>query len=369
MSGIQFIGISFALVGILTNFFLATEARQRKALEVDFLPKTGILVWISRIMIGLLFLYSGFVKANDYVGFAYKLEEYFIVFGQDFPGLKGFFDFFIPMAEPLAWFISVFEMALAVAILVGWNMNLTAWLSMLMMIFFTVLTGYSHFTGAVADCGCFGDAMKIEPWESFLKDIILTVMLVPIFLLRKSIKPFPSQKLAAWLTGGAFLLSGIFSYYCHEHLPMIDYRAYKVGADLKICTTVIPEGEDFPACPDWGQFYDEYPLFEGKVLMVIAYDALHADPEDLQASQQLAQSLEGSGITVYGATQTSRSKMGPEVIEPNGLTYPFTYMDVKVLKTMVRANPGYMLLNDGVILGKWHANDIPDRAALEARFP
>ena len=367
MSGFQWIGLTFAIVGVLSNLSLAWEGRQFKSLDVDFLPKTGVLIWISRILIGLLFFYSGFVKANDYVGFAYKLEEYFMVFGTDFPLLKGFFEFFIPLAKPLAWFISVFEIALAVAIIVGWRMNLTAWLSIIMMVFFTILTGYSHFTGAVSDCGCFGDAMKIEPWESFLKDIILTVMLIPIFLVRKSIHPFPQAKLANWLTGLAFLISGIFSYYCHEHLPMIDYRAYKVGADLKICTTVVPEGEDFPACPDWGQFYDEYPLFEGAVLMIITYDAIHADAEDLKASQKLAASLSDTNIKVYGATQTSRSKM-PKVIEANGLTYPFTYMDVKVLKTIVRSNPGYMLLRDGIVLGKWHANDIPDRQELTNLF-
>ena len=90
-------------------------------------------------------------------------------------------------AKPLAWFISVFEMALGVAVILGWRMNLTIWLSMIMMIFFTILTGYSHYTGAVADCGCFGDALKIEPWESFVKDIILTGMLIPVFLVRKYI--------------------------------------------------------------------------------------------------------------------------------------------------------------------------------------
>lgn len=361
MTSYQIIGLVFAVTGVLAGISLLFESQKVKSLDLDYLPKTNLLLWLVRIFVGLLFLYSGYVKANDYIGFAYKLEEYFGVFGADFSFFKGFFEFMTPLSKPLAWFISVFEMALGVAIIVGWRMNLTMWLSMLMMIFFTVLTGYSHYTGAVADCGCFGDALKIEPWESFVKDIILTGMLIPLFIVRHSIHPIFGKSGTWKVVLASFLLSGAYSYYCHEHLPVVDYRAYKVGVDLEQCTTYIHPGDDFPKCSDFFQFYDdrELPLFEGNKLLVTVYTAYGAETEDLQASEALNQSLQGSGVSVYGVNGDTKKTFEGKFKEQAGLSYPFTYLDPKTIKTMVRSNPGYMLLKDGVIVKKWHHNDIP----------
>ena len=359
MTTYQIIGLIYAIVGIATATSLAYEANKRKTLDITFLPISGILILITRVLIGLLFFYSGFVKANDYIGFAYKLDEYFMVFGNDFPAFKGFFDFFIPFSKPLAWFISVFEIALAIAIIVGWRMRLTAWLSLIMMIFFTVLTGYSHYTGAVADCGCFGDALKIEPWESFVKDIILTGMLIPLFLVRKSVRPLLPEKISHYVVAGSFLLAGIFSWYCHEHLPWKDYRAYKVGVDLEQCKDEILPGEDFPACADWAQFYDEYPIYEGQTLLIIMYNIGKAPEDAVRESESLFQSLQGKGVKVFGVTATGRDKVEENFKPLLGLSYPFTYIDEKALKTAVRSNPGYILLHEGVIVKKWHHNDTP----------
>lgn len=371
MTTYQIIGLIFAVTGILGGISLFTESRKVSSMDLDYLPTTNKLVWLIRIFVGLLFLYSGFVKANDYIGFAYKLEEYFGVFASSFPFFKGFFVFMAGFAKPLAWFISVFEMALGVAVILGWRMNLTIWLSMIMMVFFTVLTGYSHYTGAVADCGCFGDALKIEPWESFVKDIILTGMLIPVFLVRKYIPPLLGAKNTTIAVVASFLLAGAYSYYCHEHLPVVDYRAYKVGVDLEVCKETIPPGADFPKCSDFDQFYDDrtLPIFEGKNLMVITYTGFSADMEDLKASEALNQSLKGSGINVYGANGDSKKTFETKIVPQAGLTYPFTYFDPKTLKTMVRANPGYILLNEGVVVKKWHHNDIPSAEEIKGLLP
>lgn len=366
MSSYQIIGLLFAVVALITTGVLAREYRKQKSLDLDYLPQTSLWIWITRIMVGVLFLYSGFVKANDYVGFAYKLEEYFTVFGQSFSALKGFFDLFVPIAEPMAWFIAVFEVALAVAILLGWRMPLTAWLTILMMVFFTVLTGYSHVTGAVTDCGCFGDALKLEPWESFVKDIILTIMLLPLFWVRHSVRAVPNARLAGIIVGLTFLVTGLYSYYCHEHLPRIDYRAYKVGVDLNICTTE-PGPEGYPKCKDWFPYFPEgdIALFEGKTLMIVNYHAASSDPDAVKKSVALAQALAGSGIKVAGLTSTGPSVM-KEWMPANGINYPMGFADETVLKTVVRSHPGYVLMQDGVILDKWHHNDTPDKAELEA---
>ncbi|GAB4406989.1 MAG: DoxX family protein [Bacteroidia bacterium] len=371
MTSYQTIGLVFALVGLATGAMLWWESRQRKSLDLTLLPQSNLLIWVTRILVGLLFIYSGFVKANDYLGFAYKLEEYFFVFGEQFPALKGFFHFFIPWAGPMAWFISVFEVALAVALLLGWRMNLTAWLTLLMMVFFTILTGYSHVTGAVTDCGCFGDALKLAPWESFVKDIILTAMLLPVFLVRRSIRPLPNGRIAGIATGIVFLATGYFSYYCHEHLPLIDYRAYKVGVDLNICITVMgPEG--YPPCKDWYPEFlpEEFPegdpgLFSGSVLMIVVEDVRKAPEAAGRLSAELAGALQGGAVRVVGVTSSGEAAIA-QFRQATGAAYPFALLDETVLKTIIRSHPGYVLLKDGVVLGKWHYNDTPTAATLQA---
>src|SRR6218665_838406 len=139
-----------------------------------------IITTIARILVGLLFMYSGLIKANDTIGFAYKLEEYFEVFGTDF---------LVPAAVPLAMFICVFEVLLGFALLIGARLKLTLWLSMLMIIFFTFLTFYSAYFDKVNSCGCFGDAIKLTPWQSFSKDLILLVLLIIIIIGRQYVNP------------------------------------------------------------------------------------------------------------------------------------------------------------------------------------
>lgn len=361
MSSYQIIGLIFALTGIITASMLASEYRQKKSFNLTDLPKTSLFIWVVRLLVGGLFLYSGFVKANDYIGFGYKLEEYFFIFGMDF---------LVPAAELLAAIISVFEIGLGVALILGFRMPLTAWLSLLMMIFFTFLTGFSAITGSVTDCGCFGDALKITPWESFTKDIILTVMLLPLFLVRKSVPPFPNAALAGALTLAALLISGGYAYYCHENLPVIDFRAYKVGTDLNLCTTQ-PGPEGIPLCKDWEIYYDlgepEAEAFAGTTLMVVMYDMEKARPEELSASVQLANSLQGTGIQVIGVCSNS-TEQAENFIRAYNIPYTLGFMDNTVLKTIVRSNPGYMLLKEGVIVDKWHHNQTPTSAEIQAKL-
>lgn len=361
MSNYQIIGLLFALVGLISGGILAWEGNRKQTLHLERLPLTQWMILISRILLGVLFFYSGFVKANDYIGFGYKLEEYFYTFAEQMPWMAGFWEFWEPLSAPLAWFISVFEMALAVAILVGWRMNLTAWLSLLMMVFFTILTAYSAITGSVQDCGCFGDALKITPWESFSKDIILTIVLIPLFLVRKTVKPWPDGRIAGMITAAAFVGSGLFSWWCHEHLPMVDYRAYKVGVDVQVCTEVVPPGEDFPKCKDFYPAFmgEEQPaIYAGRKMWILAYDLPHADEDALAAIPELAERYRAQGIEPILLTSTT-PKDTEEILRTHGIDLPVGFGDGTALKTIIRSNPGYVLLQDGVIEGKWHHNDAP----------
>src|SRR4051812_37722650 len=125
-----------------------------------------VITTIARILVGALFIFSGFIKANDPMGFGYKLQEYFEVFNMHW---------MIPVASFLAIFICIFEMAVGVALLLGARVKLVLWLLSLMMVFFTFLTFYSAYYNKVTSCGCFGDAIPLTPWQSFYKDIILCI--------------------------------------------------------------------------------------------------------------------------------------------------------------------------------------------------
>ena len=144
------------------------------------------LVTIARIIVGNLFIFSGVVKANDPLGFSYKLEEYFVEFGMNWEWLHS-------ILVPLAAALCIAEIIMGVAVLVGWRMKEISWSLLLMIGFFTILTGASAIFEIVRSCGCFGDAIPLTPWQSFFKDIILMVFILIIFAKRNVIKPWENN--------------------------------------------------------------------------------------------------------------------------------------------------------------------------------
>ena len=140
------------------------------------------LTTFFRYFVGSLFIFSGLIKLNDPVGFSFKLEEYFgpTVFD---------IDFLIPTVLPMAIFIVIVEVVLGVFLIIGYKKNFTIWSLLLMIIFFTFLTWYSAYFNKVTDCGCFGDAIKLTPWESFTKDVVLLVMIAFLYFKKNLIKP------------------------------------------------------------------------------------------------------------------------------------------------------------------------------------
>jgi uncharacterized membrane protein YphA (DoxX/SURF4 family) len=138
-----------------------------------------IIQQAARVAVGALFIFSGLIKLNDPTGTAIKLEEYFQVFSQD---IAAFFDFFIPAALFLAIVLSVLEVVLGIALLIAYRMRITAMLLLIIIVFFTFLTFYSAQFEKVTDCGCFGDAIPLTPWQSFYKDVILLTLIVIIVI-------------------------------------------------------------------------------------------------------------------------------------------------------------------------------------------
>src|SRR5690554_6294903 len=192
------------------------------------------LTHFSRIFVGVLFIISGLIKLNDPVGFSFKLEDYF---AQDVLNLP----FLAPLALAIAVFVVIFEVVLGVMLLLGYKKKFTLWTLLLIIVFFTFLTFSSAYFNKVTDCGCFGDAIKLTPWESFFKDIVLLVLILLLFFGRKHLAPLFGNNTKRYTVAFALIACVIFAYYVLNHLPAIDFRPYKIGANIEEGMG-IPEG-------------------------------------------------------------------------------------------------------------------------------
>ena len=317
--------------------------------------------------IGALFLISGLVKLQDPVGFAYKLDEYWDVF----QNYLSFFpnDFMKGISVPFAAFVSVIEVTLAIALMLGWRMRLTSTILLLMILFFTGLTGFSAITGAVTDCGCFGDALKLTPTQTFLKDILLTLAILPFFFIRKRLWAFyanPVPKIGTFL---AFLLPAALSLYCYLYYPIWDFRgAYVVGQDLAYNSgNFNAEGEVI--AHDFTEFGGDCAQegFVGPTLYIFLYNIGQAPQKALDAAAALATELKtkAPGILVAGGTNITAKERAKLPLKFDA-DFCWSSQDEKMLKTVVRSSPGYLFMKDGIILKKWHYNSIPSADELIA---
>jgi uncharacterized membrane protein YphA (DoxX/SURF4 family) len=358
------------------------------------------LVHLSRIFVGILFIISGFIKLNDPLGFSYKLQEYF---GSDVLNLE----FLIPFALGISVIVVVFEVVLGVFLLIGYKSKFTVWSLLLMIVFFTFLTFYSAYFDKVKDCGCFGDALKLTPWESFTKDIILLVFILILFFGLKHIKPIFTKLPTTVLALLSFVVSLWFGYHVLMHLPSIDFRAYKIGNNLQeqmaipedaqkpileytwtfningeeeefvtngsypsvegdyvgVETKTIDEGY-IPPVQDFSIESDDedltsYFLEKEKLLIVAMYNISKGEIEGEYKLKTLTDHALEKGYTVIGLTSSGSAEKAL-LKQDHNLNFDFYLCDEKVIKTIVRANPGIIILNKGTVMQKAHWNDIED---------
>lgn len=196
------------------------------------------IVNISRILVGVLFIISGFVKLNDPLGFSYKLQEYFSADVLNIPFLE-------PYALGISIFVVIFEVILGVFLLIGYKPKFTVWSLLGMIVFFTFLTFYSAYFEKVKDCGCFGDAIPLTPWESFTKDVVLLILILILFFGVKHIKPIFSKLGLTVVALLSFIGCLWFGYHVLMHLPSIDFRAYAVGKNI-MDGMIVPEDAPKP---------------------------------------------------------------------------------------------------------------------------
>lgn len=356
-----------------------------------------IIDQFSRFFIGILFIFSGLIKLNDPVGTQIKMEEYFEVFAEDF---GSFFHVFKDYAMEIGMIMIVLEVVLGVAVLLYYRMKITTVVVLALMVFFTFLTFYSAYFNKVTDCGCFGDAIKLTPWESFTKDVILMVFVLHLFWYRKTYQPVLYTREGHLVIAGVTILAIFLGIYAIKHLPFIDFRAYKVGNHIP--TQMIPAeqpifeytfrktdtGEEIQSdkyLSDTVQYQyvgvrqtnedktkakiTDYSVstvegedvtastFEGAKLFFVIYDVNKASTANLDNIRTLIKALDGQvemmALTASGATQFEAFR------HEHQLPVPYYFADATVLKTIIRANPGITLWVNGTVKGMWHHNDTP----------
>ena len=314
------------------------------------------LVQVARVIVGVLFIFSGAVKLVDPKGSQYKFEEYFS------EGVLNI-EFLIPYALQFAIILIILEVALGVALLVGYKSKFTLNSLKIIILFFLFLTWYSAYYNKVTDCGCFGDAIKLTPWQSFYKDVILMVLIFFLSRYNRYIKPIKETLLPGIIIFWAVLISVVIMYIALYHLPIIDFRAYKVG-------TNIPEGMKYqgdgkiPPIHDF-MLEDEQSdlandiLKMDKAILVIASSIEKSEFDGFPEVKKFSLEAQRKGYKVYGVTASFSEII--ELTQKNyNLPFKFLFCDETTLKTMIRANPGVIILNKGTIIEKKSWRDLDD---------
>lgn len=190
-----------------------------------------IFVNIARILVGLLFIFSGLVKAIDPLGLSYKMQEFFEAWSND-GFMKGMMSSLSNYSLSFAVFMITLEVVLGVALLFGWQKKLTGWLLLLLTLFFLFLTSYVLFTGKIRACGCFGDCIPLTPFQTFTKDIILLVLIVFILVYTRYIHPFFGKTFGTMVVLLSIILISLLQWYVLKHLPLVDCLPYKKGNNI-----------------------------------------------------------------------------------------------------------------------------------------
>ncbi|MGB1043328.1 MAG: DoxX family protein [Tenacibaculum sp.] len=320
-----------------------------------------ILTHISRVLVGLLFIYSGFVKLVDPIGSQYKFQEYF---SADVLNLE----FLIPYTLPFAILLIVSELVLGVMLLVGYKPKLTVWSLFGLNLVFLFLTWYSYTYNKVTDCGCFGDALKLTPKETFYKNVVFMIFIVILILGLKHIKPLISNKVGTLATYASVFISFAIVYHVLQHLPIVDFRAYSVGTNIaegmayQDDSDEIPPIHDFEIGTDDGDKLEEM-LTKEKAMLIPIYELEKADLEGIPVVSQVAKKAKEKGYEIY-ILSADAMLYDEEALnafkEKYNMPYVYGTCDGTALKTAIRANPGIITVEKGTIVGKWNWTDADD---------
>ena len=370
-----------------------------------------LIASISRTLLGLVFIFSGAVKAIDPLGTVYKIEDYLKAFG-------GFFTELMPMAEVAAWGLIALELLLGVAMLLNVRTQWTSWLSLLFYCVMTPLTLYIALTNPVSDCGCFGDAIVLTNWQTFWKNVVLIVLAIILVALRKHVRQLWSNWMEILLVALTILAAVVFMSWTRNHLPVKDFRPYKIGNHLPTLMEYPEDAE--PDVYEYAFVYEkdgveqtftlenypkgdstwtfvrqdsrlikkgyEPPIHDLEILnadyedltwdileseepvtLVVMYDLKKADKSQIAKVEALASNLSPFASSPDTLPLQRESEGAFYILTGSGtddiinfcLEYPtlsdyVCTCDPVTLKTIVRANPGVIVLQNGTVIDKYN---------------
>ena len=366
----------------------------------------AVALYVARTVVGLTFILSGLVKAIDPLGTQYKIQDYLAAIP---PSLS------LPdmLTLLMSVSLSMVEFTLGAFMLTAISRRLTARPTLLFMLVMTAVTVWIYIADPVKDCGCFGDALTLTNLETLLKNIVLLALAALVAWRPTHIGRLMSRS-NQMLLGQMLMVTPVaLSFWCLYDLPLIDFRPYHIGADIK-AGMEIPEGAEQPVFdttfimekdgerreftldnyPDstW-TFVDSKTVTvkegyvppihdfsitaadgeditdmvlgrEGYTFLLISPDLDKADDQNFGDIDQIYEFCQDNSIPFYCLTaSTEKSQQHWQNI--TGAEYPFCMTDATTLKTMIRSNPGLMLLEKGVVRGKWSHNRLPETTELE----
>ncbi|MDR2765449.1 MAG: DoxX family protein [Tannerella sp.] len=360
-----------------------------------------ITLEFSRVLVGVVFVFSGLVKAIDPAGNAIKINEYLSTFG---------LEYFLWTDSILSFGQAALEFTLGFCLLMGVYRKLITFCILLVMCFMTPLTLYLALFNPVSDCGCFGDALIISNWQTFYKNIVLLACTIFLYIYCRRLTSFYSYKAYWFIVPFSFFFCIAFCIRNYDHLPILDFRPYKVGNNI-FKLMEIPEDapqaeyrfiyekdglkkefalEDAPAGDSTWTYVNSKQIKKGFIPKISSFELYNEEGENIgmkilsqpeplfllvASALELASDQHIEEINqVYDFAREKRypfyclTASSPEGIEEwkknTGADYPFLTADDVVLKTIIRSNPGLVLIKEGTILAKWHHNDIPNEPML-----
>ncbi|SHE74330.1 Uncharacterized membrane protein YphA, DoxX/SURF4 family [Mariniphaga anaerophila] len=371
-----------------------------------------IVKHLARILVGLTFIFSGFVKGIDPWGSAYKFTDYFNAMH---------LDWLLWAAFPLGVLLAFTEFAIGVALLFNTFLRFFSWLSLLFMVFFTGLTLWIAIENPVTDCGCFGDALVITNWETFYKNLVLIVLALIVFIYRNNMTGAPGKKAGFALSLVAVVAYSGFVIHSYNHLPVFDFRPYKVGVNIPEAmampadapqdvyentffyknkktgkieqfteenypwqdtinyefhdtkSTLVEKGYEPPIhdftieTPEGENIVDFFLYDDNYVFMLIAYDLKKSSIKPQERINKLADWALENGMPFICLTSSLQDDTDAFAITRKA-PYEFFNADEITLKTIIRSNPGLLVVKDGTIVAKYHYNDIPSAETFQQEF-
>ena len=322
------------------------------------------IVNLCRLVLATVFILSGFVKAVDPIGTQYKIEDYLqaMNLGAWLPDAG---------ALILSVVISATEFCIGIFLLFAIRRRLCSHLAVIIMALMTPLTLWLALTNPISDCGCFGDAVVLTNWQTFWKNVVLLAAAIVVMKWPTKMVRFVSESNQWIVVNYSLIFTLIISAWSLYDRPQFDFRPYHVGTDLRTGWMQMMEGQESPYADffiermDNGEDITEEVLNnEGYTFLLVAPYLEQADDSQLDLINQVYEYAQEYDYPFYGLTASGEKAINLWR-DLTGADYPFCQTDGTTLKTVIRSNPGLILLKDGVVIQKWSHNLLPNEQELE----